>query len=367
MKRPLDLVEIGVASAFGAGLSATVDLLADRRSPFCEHEWFRGRDFEPQIVGFADPTTISRFEDRAAALVEQAMADLSNRAGPDALASLGNLVLVLPEAGEGLDAARLEACGADLVARWAGALESRSGARLGVPDVALLGHAGIGAVLHRLTDGEQADTLLLAVDSFDDASRLNAVNDGRKALFSRENRYGFMPGEGAAAAIVRLPRQSSRPLLRIVGAGIAEEPVSEFEALATTFPGLSTAALGACDEARDVLLGAGLPADLPLVENWYSDWNNSRYRAAELAACAQRLRAEFLPDGLEIEHPALRLGDVGAAGALLALALFGERARRTGEVSRALVTSGSWRSGLRAALLAISAPAPPSIDKEAGR
>ena len=65
-----------------------------------------------------------------------------------------------------------------------------------------------------------------------------------------------------------------------------------------------------------------LPGDGRPVERWVTDWNRSRYRAAELSYVRLRLGAPVAEDCAP-EHPAFEFGDTGAAGAAMAVALLG--------------------------------------------
>lgn len=87
-----------------------------------------------------------------------------------------------------------------------------------------------------------------------------------------------------------------------------------------------------------------LPDDGRRVDRWPTDWNNSRYRAAELSYVRLRLGG-VIADGVEPAHPALTFGETGAAGAAMAMALSGVGTGRT------LITSGAPGSNGRAAIV----------------
>lgn len=93
----------------------------------------------------------------------------------------------------------------------------------------------------------------------------------------------------------------------ITGMGVEIEPVREFDNGGTDYAAMTTAA------------AAALPAT-DGVSCWITDWNNSRYRAAELSYSELRLRRR-LGQNAEISHSPLVFGDVGAAGLGVAMVM----------------------------------------------
>lgn len=310
------ILGVGAATALAPTLAGTLAAIAERDTAYHANAAFVGAAMRPQVCAFRASTGVGAFAERVAALAGEAVADIAATGiAPAALA------IVLPERspGEGLTDAALR----DAAAAVRDAAEGVVGT---VPAVRALatGSAGVGTLLAEVGGA----TLIVAVDSYCDRARL-AFHDERRALHSRSQAYGFVPGEAAAALLVA---PGAGPGAAVLAAAAGRERVPEHVEDETTFAGLSDAVVAACD-------GAGGP-----LSAWLSDWNNSRYRATELSFAMSRAAA-VLGDVPDPEHLAITFGDVGAAYGGLAAALLAARGERRG-----LVSAGS-PSGLRSAFV----------------
>jgi hypothetical protein len=196
--------------------------------------------------------------------------------------------------------------------------------------------------------------LVATSDSYNDLHRLNRLND-QKCLFTQRNQFGFIPGE--PADILLFTRQiEPTPSLRILGAGQMVESVKEYQEADSIFNALSEAAFTATEIALQERGKRTIGA-------WVADWNNSRYRATELAFAIHRLNPTCLKSGLLPVYPALQFGDVGAAYGCVAIILahsarsfstaFGvdHAEAGAGQEDLFLVYAGSVMSGLRSAMV----------------
>jgi hypothetical protein len=96
-------------------------------------------------------------------------------------------------------------------------------------------------------------------------------------------------------------------LARLLGVGAGQDTVGEFDDGDSDYTALSDACHAALPKGS-------------MLAGWFTDWNNSRYRAAELSYAQLRM-ASRLADDIEMSHLALLLGDTGAAGQGIAMAL----------------------------------------------
>lgn len=321
----LPLAAIGLSSVFGSGLENHLDRIKDRSNAFRRQRKFMGSDFKPQLTAFDGDLGFDPALTRMEALAIAALDDLT----PPVLSPDGKLhiAIALPEPAvdEGLSPSSLSGL--------AETLFQLAARRLARSD----------AVFHQFHDGSAAvataimrcqpilqpgDALLiLATDSYRCRHRLGALMGARR-VFSKQDRYGLIPGE-AAAALLFVSGVAGGSLTRVLGAAVETEQVREFDEGGTDFAALSSACRHAIGET----------VDIPL---WMTDWNNGRYRAAELSYCQLRLQYA-LTDRPDILHLPLIFGDIGAATMGVGLAI--ATAHRT-----ALLTASASKSGYRAAM-----------------
>jgi hypothetical protein len=314
----LSVVDMGLATAFGP-TRAAFQARAEA-SAYFRNAQFINAAFVPQVCAFRDNEGLGRFEDRIAVLLEEALADLlSRRTGMLQV----DVVLHLAEPSEGLGLPRLQAVAELLLSQIAVMLQAH-GTLLPTGLRAVFG-AQVGPVVTlRSVTGP---TLLLMADSYSDTARMQAMADAG-LLFSKEAPYGLVPGEAAGAMLVVPDAQAG--LAVITGVSATNEPTGERDGRDSVFTGLSDAAFDVLDGTADRVVRV------------LSDWNNSRYRASELAYCLQRLTRLHLADGLEPDHASPAVGDVGAAYLAVAVAMLGE--------GPTLVLAGSTHSRDRGAV-----------------
>ncbi|MBY5931933.1 hypothetical protein KUV51_02875 [Tateyamaria omphalii] len=328
---PVRVIAAGLWSALGPTLDATRVTLTGKGGMRRQRS-FLGADYKPLLTAFDHDLTDEAAPDRMRHIAAQALADLDTSALPDGPISLA---VLLPElsAAEGLDPDTLTKLGRDLAHMAADILDrpiSKSTLHLdGAPALA-------AALANHMTSDERSTILALAVDSLACRRRLIARLAGdRTGLFSDATPWGPIPGEGSAAILLGAGAAQSP---RVAGIALEQEPVGEFDMGDSDYDGLTRACW------------AALPQDTAPVTRWLTDWNNGRYRAAELSYVQMRI-SERLKDGVLPDHPALRFGDTGAAGPAMAIAL------HANDPGRLLLTCGAPGSNLRAALV-VDTPTP---------
>lgn len=334
---------IGVSGVFGPGYATFRQALANNDLGMRRLRGYVGQDFQPQLSCFVGPPGTDTALGRINALAQEAIQDLvQNLSGLDmSVEKTGiRVALVLPEASteEGLPAGALdtlgEALGQQMIASLAVPLEGIT--------IHTEGGAGLAVAIARHADGLEAGTSLvvLVVDSYCCRDRLNALlEQGR--LFSDTTAYGMIPGEAAVAMLLR-GQQTEQAFGCVEGAGFAVEPVGEFDDGDSDYVAMTDACLAAIPK--------GFQAAAVM-----TDWNNSRYRAGEMALSVVRLGPHFTGDA-EIMHPALDFGDTGAAGQAIALLLALELGGNT------LITGSGVLSHKRSALTLRSFLQPKAMD-----
>ena len=313
------------------------------------------RAYRPQLCAFREGSGIAGFEERITKLGGEALADLIGRSAIAVPADQDvDLLIVLPEVApeQGLTSDRLKEAANALTALAEAALASPELPRLGSSRLFAGGEAGVGWAVNECLNGSDgggnAGTIVLAVDSYNDRNRMNALNDASR-LYIDAQPYGFIPGEAAAAIWLSVEATAAEDgALEISGAGTATELVREFAEDESVLRALS----GCCFSAMEH--PANLVPQLRCLR-WHADWNNSRYRSSELSLAIHRLAKDHLEPGMEPEYPSVALGHVGAAfGAVALTLLFEEKAGAGGRTGRqrSIISAGSTISGLRSAIVA---------------
>ncbi|MDQ1833212.1 hypothetical protein [Massilia scottii] len=170
---------------------------------------------------------------------------------------------------------------------------------------------GLGeALLHsaRLLGGEEAEqVVVLGVDSYLNAGDINAaLRDER--LFVPGNSNGFVPGEAAAAIVLR-PAAADAPGLHIKGVGQAHEPGRHDGSVPSRGKGLTEAIRAACKQAKLE------PTELAFR---ISDQNGEQFFSKEAANAITRVT--FGGQRLAQLTIADKIGEVGAAAGVAMLA-----------------------------------------------
>ncbi|APX12009.1 hypothetical protein [Tateyamaria omphalii] len=109
--------------------------------------------------------------------------------------------------------------------------------------------------------------------------------------------------------------------------------------------------------ARISACWSALPEDCQSITRWLTDWNNSRYRAAELSYVRVRMGERLAVFG-EPDHPALQFRGISTAAPAMAVAVHADAP------GRLLVTSGAPISNLRAAIVIILLCAPFTVEDD---
>jgi len=164
----------------------------------------------------------------------------------------------------------------------------------------------------------------------------------------RQNPYGRVPGEGAAAIALSASAQYA-PLswARLLGCATADEAVTHASPQACTGQGLTQAARQAIDQAR-----ALSPAK---VGHLIADLNGEPYRADQFGFTALRLGPSLSPDW-QRSVPALASGDLHSASALAHVALAAYGQYRRPQTNHTLVLASSDDTLRAAAVLGASQP-----------
>lgn len=251
------------------------------------------------------------------------------------------VLLGLPEARPGRPAG-LDAQLSSLLAARLG-LHARISQVTGFP----FGHAaGLMAIegAQALIQRDEVDLCLVGgVDSYLEPETLEWIEDSRQ-LHSRDNSWGFVPGEAAGFCLLASPRAA-----RALNGGVLARLL-----------GVATAREENRIKTETVCLGRGLtqtfrhalealPAEA-LVDQVICDLNGEPYRANELAFTMTRLARRFASPA-EFLAPADCWGDVGAAsGPLFAALAVAAGARGYGRGQRNLLWASS-EGGQRSAML----------------
>lgn len=186
------------------------------------------------------------------------------------------------------------------------ALRSRFGAQLHPLSRVVAGSAtGTLEVMRRVRAAlspQMPSCLVVAVDSLINRRMLQALEAARR-LKTPDNSDGVIPGEAAAALWLSMSGHGSRPMARVLGIGLAEEPSAADPRLANKAQGLA-AAMGRA------LADAGLA--LHEVDLRVGGLTGERLGFVEASTALARIQKVHKDDFL-LWSPADQLGDTGAA------------------------------------------------------
>lgn len=334
----MNIAAFGLATAFGTGRSAITTALAEEKEALTRRPDLIGGDYQPQLCAFAPDGTLESLTDRVLALIAGALHDLSAQLAAQQIGWPRDtrLVLLTPAPDVGLPAALAETLSMQAETNL------RAAGWVGAKAPALRLHGGAGCTARALQAAAQAGlagpVLVVMADSHACRHRLNALL-AAGALFSKATPWGFVPGEAACAALILPEGQGAQPAtLRVTAACEAQEPVPEPLKQDSAHLGLTEAALAALEAHA----ARGLPAPARLL----TDWNNSRYRAAEFSYTQLRLTGLLSPACTEADHPVQRFGQCGAGWFVAALAHLA-----TVPPAETLILSGDEGGAARAALI----------------
>jgi len=307
----------GCVFASGPGLALARIALVTGTSLHRRHPFFVDRCGEAVPVSYFPRQPGTDELQPWVVLARSALLDLQAQLPPPAAAACpgGRLMLVLPPAGR-------PGVPGQLAERLCDALRHRG---LAFESVEVLegGHAAaVFAVERAARSLGTAGVTVLAVDSWLHAKALRWLESqdllhGAGKPYGgavHRNPYGRIPGEAAAAVLLS---QQPGGWCRLVGLGLADEPVLRTDARPCTGQGWTQAAQQALQH---------LPAGRS-VARVFCDLNGEPYRADSFGFTCLRV-ADRLAPGWQPVTPALVSGDVGCATSLLQMALSAGSLRR---------------------------------------
>jgi 3-oxoacyl-[acyl-carrier-protein] synthase-1 len=351
-RRPF-VAAVGASTSVGGDAASTDAAVRGRISAFTNHPYMIDSAGEPMRVAMAswldpDLPLVERLASLLIPAIAQALQPLERQ--PRQEPRLG-LVLGLPPLRPGVS----RDLHAEIRRRVLAAFPSR------FPTIAMLdvGHAaglvGLHAAVRKFAADDFDACVVAGVDSYLAAETLEWLeeHDQLHGAGPLNNAWGFIPGEGAGAALFVtapwLDWLGIAPLARLLAVGRGVEPNRIKTPTVCLGEGLTAA-------FRESL--AGLPSGAQ-VTDVYCDLNGEPYRADEFGFAALRTNERFVAAS-EFTAPADCWGDVGAASAPLALLLSvhaGQQACARGPY--ALVWASSETGERGAALLEI-----PRVERE---
>ena len=301
-------------------------------------EWFSGGPVEWEWPGherFGKPPPpppeklVTPGPERLAEIALPAVREALDAAGVETRTRRIGLFLGLDDEGE---APAIELALAPVVGHLAEAFEAHGTGRAA-------GFAALEAALAALAADRIEVAVVGGIDSLIRAPALKRL-DAAQILRSGTRPQGVIPGE-AAAFVVLESRPASRGLARCLTVAVAEEPTA-----GTDEPNQG---VGLTRALRAVREGAGGFDSPPVV---LCDLNGDRYRASEWGMAAIRTLGDIEGD-IALWHPADRIGDPGAACAVLNLVWAATAfVRGYARAERALVWGASDGAARGAAVLA---------------
>lgn len=171
-------------------------------------------------------------------------------------------------------------------------------------DVIMKSRAGLADGLlmaaQRLVNDNAAQVLLIGVDSYLNAADINHFLYNNRLLV-KGNSDGFIPGEGAAAVVLRRA-QSAAPGLHVKGVGTGDEPGRQDGSVPCRAEGLTKAIRTACTQAKIS------PADLRF---HLDDQNGEQFYSTDSANAMTRV----MFGSPKLPHLTLadKVGEIGAA------------------------------------------------------
>ncbi len=168
------------------------------------------------------------------------------------------------------------------------------------------GHVGFATALlqaRRLIEELNVPQVLIAgVDCFLVGPTLAAFEE-KERLLTSQNSNGFIPGEGAAALLVRRVKSSSEPQLVCTGLGFGVEKATVDSEEPLRADGLVQAIKAALDEAA---------CDMGELDFRITDLSGEQYHFKEASLALGRILRKRKEE-FDIWHPADCVGEIGAA------------------------------------------------------
>lgn len=308
--RALDFCIVGLGARTPAGLRGPTSAIAIHAgiTRIAEHPYMVDRAGDPLMVGMDSTLAEHAWLERMVQLSRSAVAESVEGLPVDPRVPLP-VYLALPE----VDLFFNEHDASDVCRRLAMELDGVVSIQ---PVPVTEGHAAGVLALERalagLRGGMFGCAVVCGVDTFLDPDRLDAL-DRDKRLIVADSRWGFTPGEGAAALAVctgTFARNHGLKVLAwIAGLGNSLEPNSMHREGVCTGEGLAAALRAAAAQA-----GAQ-------VTKQYCDINGERYREHEMSYAILRVPKAAFVDAVDYIAPASAWGHMGAASIPLMMTL----------------------------------------------
>ncbi|KZC02304.1 hypothetical protein AU375_01493 [Methylobacterium radiotolerans] len=161
----------------------------------------------------------------------------------------------------------------------------------------------INLAAQMVRSGEKDVIFIAGLDSYINPNILDHL-DARGVMFTRDNAYGFIPGEGCGVILITSQKLCPKPLGSIVGFGSGHEPVAPAaDAAPIRGRGLASALQGVAHAAG--------PREMP--RRVLTDQNGERWRAEQYGFAVSSV-GQMLGDAvLDPECHCLTLGHLGSA------------------------------------------------------
>lgn len=314
MAVPIYAAAVGASTPVGRDAWSSAAAVRAGVSGFAQHPYMVDTAGEPMRAAIAPWLDIDcqgqeRFEALLFPAIDQVLQPLAAGGDPKIRVALA---LGLPSARPGLPTELGDALRASIVKRYPN--------RFVVQAVLENGHAagllGLHAAVRKMVEGAFDICVLAGVESYLAPETLEWLeqNEQLHGAGPLNNAWGFIPGEGAGAALLGTERALAglqlTPLGQVLGVGTALEQNRIKTKTVCIGEGLTAA-------FREGL--SGLPSGAK-VTDVYCDMNGEPYRADEFGFAALRTK-EWFESASDFIAPADCWGDVSAASAPLALVL----------------------------------------------
>lgn len=206
--------------------------------------------------------------------------------------------------------------------------------------------AALGALAfaaRALEQGHAAEVVLLAVDSLLGAADLAALRAARR-LLGPDNAQGLIPGEGAVAIRLTPRGRGGAGAPSVLGVATTREPDTVAGSRFSQGRALLTALRGATGDG----------ALEPRVEWVLTNVNGERYAQWEWSLAQARF-FRSARTRLPVVHPAMAVGEIGAAGGALGLLIARDAFLRGHAPGRVVLCAAGSDGGLRSAALVAGA------------
>jgi 3-oxoacyl-[acyl-carrier-protein] synthase-1 len=341
---PVHIVAIGASTPVGRDAFSSAAAVRAGISGFVKHPYMVDAAGEPMRVALAPWLDVAcegqnRFEALLFPAIEQALAPINASSDPTIRVALA---LGLPSSRPGLPVDLERSLGTEISKRFS----NRFAAVATFAEGHAAGLSAMHAACRKIVEGAFEACVIAGVESYLEPETLEWLeeNDQMHGAGPLNNAWGFIPGEGAGAALLvgaeAVPRLRGESLARVLSLGkgfeqnrIKTETVCIGEGLTAAF--------------REGL--AGLPPGAK-VTDVFCDMNGEPYRADEFGFACLRTKEAFV-SASDFIAPADCWGDVSAASAPLGVALATIAFRKAYAKGRHAFLWASSETGERAAAL----------------